>query len=217
MSWKLPRGLVPPPPPPRVRGLGPRLAALYWRVPAGASVVDVGTDHGLLPWALVSSGRSLRAIGIDLHTAPRKKPRPGLIFLRGDGLEPVEGPVEVACFAGLGARTMAGIFARRAPRELGIRRVLAQPGAEEAEVRTLLASHGYALAEELFVAEGPRFFRVMVADASDGPVRLDEETRLLGHVSSRQGPLHDAWVRLQRAHHAHHPEHPAAALLSRLP
>ena len=76
MSWKLPSDM------PResgttkktgeFRGFGlpARLQAVASCVGIGARIVDVGTDHGLLPIALVGSGRASKAIAADLRPQP---------------------------------------------------------------------------------------------------------------------------------------------------
>ena len=51
-------------------GLPARLEAVAACVGIGAKVADIGTDHGLLPIALVGSGRATQAIAADLRPGP---------------------------------------------------------------------------------------------------------------------------------------------------
>ena len=50
--------------------LPPRLRALAELVPPGASLADIGTDHGYLPLALLAEGRITRAVGCDIGAGP---------------------------------------------------------------------------------------------------------------------------------------------------
>jgi tRNA (adenine22-N1)-methyltransferase len=202
VSWKLPRGLAPRASSP-VAGLGPRLAALYLRVPPGVRVVDVGTDHAQLPRALVRSGRCPVAIGVDLGLRARRDDDPaGLELRRGDGLRAIApGEVAVACFAGLGGRTVARCLESAPPGPLGIERLVVQVDGEEPRVRAILPALGFALVEEAYVADGARFFRVMLALRSDTP-SSSPELVARGHPSCHGDPLHAAWLEAQRVRHA---------------
>ena len=51
-------------------GLTPRLAALACHVEPNSRIVDVGTDHGLLPIGLVASQRASFAIAVDQRSMP---------------------------------------------------------------------------------------------------------------------------------------------------
>jgi tRNA (adenine22-N1)-methyltransferase len=215
VSWKLPRGIEPRREP-RVEGLGARLSALFLRVPAGARVVDVGTDHAQLPRALVRSGRSPLAIGVDLGPrARRADDPPGLELRRGDGLLAVRpGEVDVACFAGLGGRTVARCLAAASPAGPGLARLLLQVDGDEDRVRAALPGLGFALVEEAFVVDGRRFFRILRADRVAAAPALDAATLVLGHPSCHGDPLHAAWLDLQLARHAPaRASSPRAALL----
>ena len=97
---------------------GARLLALARRVPAGSTVADIGTDHGLLPAYLERNGLALRVIGTDsspgsLASAARTRIRSGCSFeLRpGYGLEPLEpDEASVLVLAGLGGQTIAEVL-----------------------------------------------------------------------------------------------------------
>ena len=50
--------------------LSPRLAAVAGLVPPGARVIDVGTDHGMVPVWLVQTGRAEHVFASDLRAGP---------------------------------------------------------------------------------------------------------------------------------------------------
>lgn len=55
--------------------LPPRLAAIGRLVPDGARLADVGTDHGLLPIALLRAGKIRSAVATDIRPGPLAGPR----------------------------------------------------------------------------------------------------------------------------------------------
>ena len=66
------------------------------QIPAGARLVDVGTDHGHLPIWLLLQGRITRAIATDVREGPLSRARENaarygcaLELRLGDGLAPV--------------------------------------------------------------------------------------------------------------------------------
>ncbi len=223
VSWRLPDGWPEAPIDPALArfGLGARLAAIAGLVPHGRSVADIGTDHGLLPIALVGSGRCPRAIAIDRNAEPLARAAANAARLgvqvelrQADGLALAPGEVQVAVMAGIGERSIRAITRARAPAELGLERLVLQPGTGFEEVRTALASMGYPSVEERFVADGDRFFLIIAAEP--GPPRaLSLEAAFLGAV--RDDPLFPAWAALQRAHWSRKRASPeAAARLSAL-
>lgn len=112
----LPTSLVSPVAEPwRGHGFGPRLAALAELVPPGVPAGDIGTDHALVPEALVRAGRVPRVIGSDRAREPlaaalaRLAARPGAGGLTGASESsacraagPPGGPAGLAGFAAVG-------------------------------------------------------------------------------------------------------------------
>lgn len=217
MSWKLPRRLRELPRAEGAFGLGPRLSAVLEAVPRGVVAADVGTDHALLPRALLARGAP-RAIGIDasweaLARARARGDAPGLDLRRGDGLGSLApGEATVVILAGLGGLTIGELLAAGPPSALGIERLILQPHAHEAHARHAAAAHGYRITHEAFVADGARFFVLIVADRSAAPVRLEEPDLVLGPILRRAGgPLFLAWLDAQERRLGRAPGEVAAA------
>ena len=173
-------------------------------VPHGRIAADIGTDHGLLPVALVASGRAPHAIGIDQNPGPLSraaaaaKRRGVQVDLRlGSGLELDAGEAEVVIMAGIGGRNIIEMIEARSPLELGIERLVVQPNTDFEEVRRALARLGYASAEERFVADDDRFFLVMAFDRGTSR-ELSLEEAFLGSVT--KDPLFAAWAEIQRSY-----------------
>lgn len=164
------------PPITRKLGVTPRIRALASFVEPGTRVlVDIGTNHGILPIAALREQRAARCIGIDksepaLHDAARRLRRCHLldrIELRlGDGLEMIApGEVDTISIAGLGPRTMAAILTTGLPllRDVPVRLVL-NPLGSSAQPRAFLADNDFDLIVDTEVMDRGRNYTILVAE-----------------------------------------------------
>lgn len=134
-------------------------------------LVDVGTDHGLLPLAAVSRGLAGRAIAIDQAAAPleaaaENRRRAGLeakLDLRlGSGLGPLgEESADALTLAGVGGRLAARILREGAPKLTSFQQLILQPNQEPAHVRRWAREAGWHLEAETMVEEAGRYFPVL--------------------------------------------------------
>ena len=155
-----------------------RLRAIADRVPDGARLADIGTDHAYLPIALVQSGRCPGAVACDIREKPlaaarRNVERAGLsdkISLRlGDGLAPLSpGEWDVAVIAGMGGDVISGILARAAGQVDGL--LLLQPMTSPEVLRRALCAQGFQLLDERGVDERGKLYTLLTA-RYDGVVR----------------------------------------------
>ena len=163
--------------------LSPRLLAMIGFVRDGERVVDVGSDHAMLPLYLVENGVSPDAILTDRMPGPLKKayeqvsrvryddepaPRfPGAIgpyeFRLGDGLEAVKcGEADVAVIAGMGGENIAGILDRSPDIAAGFKRLILQPRTKGDELRVYLKSSGYCILADTIAEEKGRMCEILV-------------------------------------------------------
>ena len=214
MSWKLPSDM------PResgttkktgeFRGFGlpARLQAVASCVGIGARIVDVGTDHGLLPIALVGSGRASKAIAADLRPQPLDMARQNVqrfgkneeIELRlGDGLKVLE-PFEAdtVTIAGMSGRRMVEILRAVNLEELELDRLILQPNSDQMEMRQALTADGWSIVYERLVTCGARCYVVVVFERGQTVVELSRTDALLGPYL-KQDPtnqLYQIWCRM---------------------
>jgi tRNA (adenine22-N1)-methyltransferase len=168
--------------------LSARLHHLALQVPLGARLVDVGTDHGLLPLWLLSQRRVATAIGVDRSAAAlagaRRNQQRFLLPLDlrvGVGLDAVRGePVDCMTMAGMGADEMTTTL-RAAPPSL--RWVGLQPHRGADLLRRWLHGHGWTLLGEQTVEEGGRFHPILWASVGTDPVPLTAEEGSFGRLS----------------------------------
>jgi tRNA (adenine22-N1)-methyltransferase len=187
-------------------GLG-RFEALAAFVPRGAALLDIGTDHGLLPRVLLrqGEGRVRRCIASDVHQEPLAGARAALAAegfaerceLRlGDGLD-VLGPhdeVDVVSCAGLGGATMArilergfgpgGVFEDRGVHAL--RRLVLQPFAHAPRLRETLARLGFGIVDERAERVRGRLVVTIVAEPGAAPAGA---SAIPSAVATHVGPI----------------------------
>ena len=218
MSWKVPDNfdvaLVKPEPVHELRsvGLPRRLQMVAGMVPEGQPVVDIGTDHGRLPLALVRAGRATRVIAADVNEAPlmgakRSIAQAGLsaeIETRlGDGFDVLQaGEATVATLAGMGGERMVEIVEARSPVELGIETLILQPNSHASEVRMMLWKQGWAVEDEQLCVDGGRIYLAMRACSASATLdELSLQEVLVGRsLPERGGALFRAWLVMLREH-----------------
>lgn len=152
-----------------------RLRALAACVPFGTRVlVDVGTNHGILPIVVLRAGRARRCVGIDRSAAALVDARRRLRRSRfADRVELREGiglfgvvpdEVDVVCVAGIGPRPMTEILESGLPWLVERRvRLVLNPLASTRAPRAFLEEHGFELVAESTVTERGRDYEILVA------------------------------------------------------
>lgn len=183
--------------------LTPRLQAVADRVPAGARLADVGTDHAYLPTWLLLQERIPFALCTDLRPGPLARARETVerwdvaerTQLRlCDGLAGVRpDEVDFVTIAGMGGETILGILAA-APwvQEKGC---AVQPMSSLADLRAGLAPLGLHIAGETLAQEGETLYVVM--DLASGPEgALTAAQRQVGRAEHHRGdPLWPRYLR----------------------
>lgn len=151
--------------------LSARLRAVADRVPAGAPLVDVGTDHAWLPVHLLHERRVPRVIAADINAPPLAGASERIRAHRleaacetrqGDGLAVVSaGEVRAATICGMGGRRIVEICAARPGVVAALERLVVQPNTEPDRVRVALRGQGLRLVDEALVHDEGRWYPVM--------------------------------------------------------
>ena len=147
-----------------------RLLGLARHILPDEPMVDVGTDHALLPIACVVAQRVPWAIASDLREGPLAFARAhrsqhgideqSLSIRLGPGLSTVRsGEVKSATIAGMGGVTICEILRDHPPQTLGLQRLVLQPTQAEDELRGFIAQSGHLrLIKEFMIEEAGRFY-----------------------------------------------------------
>lgn len=151
--------------------LSPRLRAVAELVPPGARVIDVGTDHGLLPVWLIQNGRAEHVWASDLREGPLQsaarlvsetgtEERIGLRLT--DGLQGFSrSDADTVVIAGMGGETMISILSE-ADWLSGVLLIL-EPQTKQALLRRWLAENGYSVGSEQLVRDAGRIYPILTA------------------------------------------------------
>ena len=146
-----------------------RLRAVADAIPAGASVVDIGSGDGQLSVWLAGSGRCRRVVASELRSGPFERAQERLqgsgVELRlGDGFTVLKaGEVEVAVLAGMGGRRMLRLIESAAGLARTLRLLVLQPMQQRQEVRAGLESLGFAVVDERRAIQRGRQYTLLLA------------------------------------------------------
>ena len=151
--------------------LSKRLTAVAGLVTEGASVADIGTDHGYVPIYLMKQGIAKKAIATDINRGPLERARMHVIGhgLKGkietrlsDGLKAIEpGEVDTMIAAGMGGGLVIRILNDSKDVVDSLSACILQPQSEIAKVRRYLAEHGLVIEREDMVEEDYKFYPMM--------------------------------------------------------
>ena len=154
--------------------LGNRLGALYEMV-KGGTVADIGTDHALLPVALVESGKCTGGFACDIKKGPLESAR-RTIAAAGlsdriervlcDGIPAECADCDTVVIAGMGGLMIADILARAAIADHT--QLLLQPMTKAAELRRYLVENGFVIERETYVREGKMIYVILDARRGSG-------------------------------------------------
>lgn len=146
-----------------------RLGAIFDMV-KGGTVADIGTDHALLPVALVESGRCSGGFACDIGTGPLESAgrtiaaaglQDKIQRLQADGIPPACADCDTVIIAGMGGLLIADILSRATIGEQT--QLLLQPMTKASELRRWLTENGFCIEREQYVREGKMIYVILDA------------------------------------------------------
>lgn len=153
--------------------LSKRLYAVAGLVTEGASVADIGTDHGYIPIYLTEHNIASKVIAADIRKGPLERARMHIISrgLKGrietrlsDGLKAVRpGEVDTVIASGMGGDLVIKILEEGSQVVASLHACILQPQSEIQKVRRYLVKHGMRIEAEDMVEEDGKFYPVMRA------------------------------------------------------
>ena len=155
-------------------GFGARLEAIAKWVPAGKSIVDVGTDHAYLPTLLVRQGKTNFAIAGDIAAGPCQAAQntidtfgitKAVTVRQGNGLQIVApGEVDIVVIAGMGAGSMIEILENSLHVAESAERIILQPMNGAAALRIWSAGRGWKIVAEDLVEEAGIIYEIIILE-----------------------------------------------------
>lgn len=153
--------------------LSKRLSAVAEFVTPGGCLVDVGTDHGYVPIALLEQQKISSAIAMDVNRGPLERAREHIAQYNmgdyietrlSDGLHALRaGEGDSLLIAGMGGGLTVRILSEGEPLLSGFRELILEPQSDIDRVRAWLLEHGFFLAQENFVEEDGKYYPILRA------------------------------------------------------
>ncbi len=168
--------------------LTPRLRAIADSVPTGATLADVGTDHGYVPIYLCQKNIIVKALAMDVKEGPLSRAQKNIerfdmkekIETRlSDGLCALQqGEVDTAVIAGMGGLLIAQIL-EEAP--FYLKTYILQPMTATAELRAYLEQNGFCIVKEKLAQEDEKLYTIMRIERGE----MNIEKPVYYHVGQR--------------------------------
>ncbi|MCF8563351.1 class I SAM-dependent methyltransferase [Alicyclobacillus tolerans] len=155
-----------------------RLRAIADLVPRHSKLVDVGTDHALLPVYLSQQHTLSYAVATDISEGPYTAALQNVrafnlerqVSVRlGPGLSTVApGEVDTVVIAGMGGSTAVEILTESPKVMEQVELVVIQPMNASQRVRSYWRENGYVLSVEAVILEDDRYYEIMAARRLSG-------------------------------------------------
>ena len=179
--------------------LSKRLQAVADLVSDGMTVADVGTDHGYIPIYLLQSGKSPRAIAMDVNEGPllRAKEHIGVYGLSeridvrlSDGVKKlIPGEVECVVIAGMGGALTIRIMDEGKELFQSLSEFVLQPQSELWKVRKYLCENGYCITAEDMVIDDGKYYPMMKVIKGQAPAYDAVELRYGKKLIEKKNPV----------------------------
>ncbi len=145
------------------------------------TVVDIGTDHGLVLKQAFDLGYIKHAIAVDIKAMPLEQAKDNLKgydaqFIISDGFKQIDQPFDMAIIAGMGAYTICEIMAETKNPHA---RYVLQANDKHEILRKYLAQHQYRIVDEHIIFDG-FYYIVMVVE--QGCMTLSPKDCYLGPI-----------------------------------
>mgnify|MGYP003302119384 FL=1 len=195
--------------------LDARLQAVLDLIPAGSTLLDIGTDHCKLPAEALRCGKIAAAFAADINQGPLDAAKRQLLSLGlagriplflSDGLKTI--PLDVleqvttVAVAGMGGEVMEQIL-KNAPLEPDL--WVLQPMSAIYELMDYMAAEGYAILTARLARDGDKFYRVFqvqktgISYQSDYFESLREDPLYLPYLQKEEARLEIALKGLKSA------------------
>ena len=154
-----------------------RLEALTFFVPYNSKVIDVGTDHALLPIYLIENDLVCNPIiASDNKYGPLETAKKNIAMYDlqskislclSDGLKEVESDFDCVIIAGMGGSLISKILNDSLKKLDQVKTLILQPNNSEYAVREFLKNNKFKITNEMIVYEDDHYYTIIVAEHGD--------------------------------------------------
>ena len=151
-----------------------RLEALTFFVPYNSKVIDVGTDHALLPIYLIENDLVCNPIiASDNKYGPLETAKKNIAMYDlqskislclSDGLKEVESDFDCVIIAGMGGSLISKILNDSKEKLEKVKTLILQPNNSEYAVREFLKNNNFKITNEMIVYEDDHYYTIIVAE-----------------------------------------------------
>ena len=171
-----------------------RLEALTFFVPYNSKVIDVGTDHALLPIYLIENDLVCNPIiASDNKYGPLETAKKNIAMYDlqskislclSDGLKEVESDFDCVIIAGMGGSLISKILIDSLKKLNQVKTLILQPNNSEYAVREFLKNNKFKITNEMIVYEDDHYYTIIVAEHGDND--YDDYDLLYGPILRRE-------------------------------
>lgn len=171
-----------------------RLEALTFFVPYNSKVIDVGTDHALLPIYLIENDLVCNPIiASDNKYGPLETAKKNIAMYDlqseislclSDGLKEVESDFDCVIIAGMGGSLISKILNDSLKKLDQVKTLILQPNNSEYAVREFLKNNKFKITNEMIVYEDDHYYTIIVAEHGDND--YDDYDLLYGPILRRE-------------------------------
>ena len=174
--------------------LSRRLNAAFLLVEGGKRLADIGTDHALLPIALVKKGKVPFAIASDINPQPLEKARENIareglsdrIETRlTNGARGLENSAEEFVIAGMGGELIADIISSSEFLKNNSIHLVLQPMTKIPILRRWLWDNGFCIEREVYLEDVGHFYTVLSSRYTGQKYLYSELDAEIGTVENR--------------------------------
>ena len=150
--------------------LSDRLSAIFDMVSFNNVVADIGSDHALLPIALVSSGKVTRAYAVEVNEGPydmtvkniaKYNVENYITPMLSDGISELEVDVNTITICGMGGNLIVDILDSNKDKLEHVSELILQPNNNEETVRIWLVNNGFDIDSEVIIFEDGVYYEVI--------------------------------------------------------
>lgn len=169
--------------------LSKRLQAIYDLVPQSNVLADIGSDHAMLPIALVLNGKVTRAYASEVNEGPYEATVKNIekyevenyvTAVLSDGISELSKDVTTISICGMGGSLIVDILDKDKDKLESVTTLVLEPNNNEESVRIWLMNNGFEVAFEKLIEEDGRFYEII--KAVKGVVNYSKEELLFGPV-----------------------------------
>jgi len=171
--------------------LSNRLQTIYDMVSFNNVVADIGSDHALLPIALVQSGKVTRAYAVEVNEGPydmtvkniaKYNVENYITPMLSDGISELEVDVNTVTICGMGGNLVVDILDSNKDKLTHVNELILQPNNNEETVRIWLVNNGYDIDNEIIVFEDGVYYEVIKGVKREIERRYTKEELYFGPI-----------------------------------